>query len=355
MRIVIAEDQVLLREGLARLFTDRGHEIVATVGDAQALLTAVDHQQPDLAVVDIRMPPTYTDEGARAARTIKDSYPALGVLVLSQHIDARHAISLVSQPGFGYLLKDRVLDVTDFIDAAQRVAAGGSALDPHVIAALLAVRQNDPLSTLSDREREVLALMAEGLNNPAIARRLVVSERTVEGHVRHVLLKLNLAESDEGHRRVLAVLAPIFVSHPTDADPVRRSRSSSMPGGWPEIKACWCPNNFDLRRHPGGPRPAAPEGAHQLVFAKAAVAGCPPAGSRSVGPPPRCSAAAPQRTCKRCRGGLCCQRRAIGLLAAAGVRPSGRGRQRLEPWRSCGSHLSAWRRPAGAAVGCSDW
>jgi len=206
MRIVIAEDQVLLREGLARLFTDRGHEIAATVGDAQALLTAIDQHHPDLAVIDIRMPPTFTDEGTRAARTIKDTHPGIGLLVLSQHIDTRHAIGLVSEPGFGYLLKDRVLDVTDFLDAAQRVAAGGSALDPHVIAALLATRHDHPIATLSDREREVLALMAEGLNNPAIARRLVVSERTVEGHVRHLLTKLGLAESDDGHRRVLAVL-----------------------------------------------------------------------------------------------------------------------------------------------------
>lgn len=207
MRIVIAEDQVLLREGMARLFTDRGHDVAAAVGNAEALRSSIDRHGPDLAVVDIRMPPTFTDEGTRAARTIKDTHPDLGVLLLSQHIDTKHAVTLVSRPGFGYLLKDRVLNVEDFLAAAQRVADGGSALDPHVVGALMTARHDDPLATLSERERDVLALMAEGLNNPAIARRLVVSERTVEGHVRHLLLKLGLAESDDGHRRVLAVLA----------------------------------------------------------------------------------------------------------------------------------------------------
>lgn len=206
MRVVIAEDQMLLREGLVRLFADHGHQVVAAVGDAEALLSAVGRHGPDLAVVDIRMPPTFTDEGARAALTLKDTSPDLGVLVLSQHIDARHAITLVSRAGFGYLLKDRVLDVDDFLATARRVAGGGSALDPEVVGALIAAGRDDPLAALSDREREVLALMAEGLNNPAIARRLYVSERTVEGHVRHLLLKLGLTESDDGHRRVLAVL-----------------------------------------------------------------------------------------------------------------------------------------------------
>ncbi len=207
MRVVIAEDQVLLREGLARLFADRGHEVVAAVGDAERLRPAVDQHRPDLVVVDVRMPPTFTDEGTRAARDLKQAYPDLGVLVLSQHIDTAHAMSLVSLGGFGYLLKDRVLDVQDFLSAAQRVADGGSALDPQVVGALMTPQPNDdPLAALSDRERDVLRLMAQGLNNPAIARRLVVSERTVEGHVRHLLLKLNLAESDDGHRRVLAVL-----------------------------------------------------------------------------------------------------------------------------------------------------
>jgi DNA-binding NarL/FixJ family response regulator len=194
MRVVIAEDQMLLREGLTRLFADHGHDVVAAVGDAQALGAAVGAHSPDLAVADIRMPPTFTDEGTRAARVIKDTRPDIGVLVLSQHIDMTHAAGLVSRAGFGYLLKDRVLHVDDFMGAARRVADGGSALDPQVVAALMARADNDPLDSLSDREREVLSLMAEGLSNPAIARRLVVSERTVEGHVRHLLLKLNLAD-----------------------------------------------------------------------------------------------------------------------------------------------------------------
>jgi DNA-binding NarL/FixJ family response regulator len=207
VRVVIAEDQVLLRDGLCRLFADHGHDVRAAVGDAEALGAAVGEHVPDLAVVDIRMPPTFTDEGARAARAIKDTRPGIGVLVLSQHIDTTHAVGLVSRAGFGYLLKDRVLHVEDFMSAAQRVADGGSALDPQVVAALMARAGDDPLDALSDREREVLSLMAEGLSNPAIARRLVVSERTIEGHVRHVLLKLDLAEAEDGHRRVLAVLA----------------------------------------------------------------------------------------------------------------------------------------------------
>jgi DNA-binding NarL/FixJ family response regulator len=210
---VIAEDQVLLREGLARLFADRGHDVAAAVGDAEHLLPAVEEHRPDLVVVDVRMPPTFTDEGTRAARDLKQAHPDLGVLVLSQHIDTTHAVRLVSLGGFGYLLKDRVLDVQDFLAAAQRVADGGSALDPQVVGALMTPRpSNDPLAALSDRERDVLELMAQGLNNPAIARQLVLSERTVEGHVRHLLLKLNLAESDDGHRRVLAVLTHLRAS-----------------------------------------------------------------------------------------------------------------------------------------------
>jgi DNA-binding NarL/FixJ family response regulator len=208
VRVLIVEDQVLLREGLARLFADRGHQVVATAGDADGLSTTVAEHRPNLVVLDVRMPPTWTDEGTRAARELKDADPALGVLVLSQHVDHTHATSLMGRAGFGYLLKDRVLHVEDFLDAARRVAEGGSALDPHVVAALLTrVQADDPLASLSERERDVLGLMAQGLNNPAIARRLVVSERTVEGHVRHLLLKLGLAEPGEGHRRVQAVLA----------------------------------------------------------------------------------------------------------------------------------------------------
>lgn len=213
MRAVIAEDQVLLREGLARLFVDGGHDVVATVGDGAAAVEVVDREVPDLVVVDIRMPPTYTDEGARAARTIKDRHPGVGVLVLSQHIETTHAVDLVGRPGFGYLLKDRVLEVDEFLATAGRVAAGGSALDPTVVATLVQATSGGPLAQLSERERRVLELMAEGLTNTGIAQRLVLSERTVEAHVRHVLLKLDIPESDEGNRRVLAVLTHLRTVH----------------------------------------------------------------------------------------------------------------------------------------------
>jgi DNA-binding NarL/FixJ family response regulator len=210
MRVVIAEDQVLLREGLGRLFVDAGHEVVASLGDADGLALAVRERHPDLVVVDIRMPPTFTDEGARAARQIKQAHPDVGVLVLSQHIETTHAMSLVELGGFGYLLKDRVLAVDDFLATAQRVACGGSALDPQVVAGLLAAQaDNRPLARLTEREREVLELMAEGLTNTGIAKRLWLSERTVEAHVRHVLSKLDLPDSEDGHRRVLAVLAQL--------------------------------------------------------------------------------------------------------------------------------------------------
>jgi DNA-binding NarL/FixJ family response regulator len=212
MRIVIAEDQVLLREGLRMLFVDGGHEVVATLGDADGLLAAVATYQPDLVVADIRMPPTHTDEGARAAQTVKSAYPELGVLLLSQHIETQHVVDLVSRGGFGYLLKDRVLDVAEFLAAAERVAAGGSALDPQVVAGLVA--RHDPLGTLTERERGVLELMAEGLTNNGIAKRLYLSERTVEAHVRHLFTKLSLPESEDGHRRVLAVLAHLGAATP---------------------------------------------------------------------------------------------------------------------------------------------
>ena len=215
MRVLIVEDQALLREGLAQLFQARGHDVPAAVGDATDIMTRVEDHRPDLVLLDVRMPPTFTDEGARAARDIKLAHPEIGVLLLSQHVDSAQAADLVSLGGFGYLLKDRVLDVGDFLAAAQRVADGGSALDPQVVGTLMAARsRTDHLADLSERERQVLELMAEGLNNPAISRRLVVSERTVEGHVRQVLHKLGLAESEDGHRRVLAVLAHLR-SRPT--------------------------------------------------------------------------------------------------------------------------------------------
>ena len=205
MRVLIAEDQTLLREGLSRLFDSGGHEVVAAVDNADRLRAGVAEHAPDLAVVDIRMPPTFKDEGIRAARWIRDAHPEVGVLVLSQHVESAGAVDLVTTGGFGYLLKDRVLDVDEFLEAAQRVANGGSALDPQVVASLVG-RERDALGALTDREREVLALMAEGLTNSAIARRLVLTERTVEGHVRSVLMKLDLPEGEGAHRRVLAVI-----------------------------------------------------------------------------------------------------------------------------------------------------
>lgn len=219
MRVVIAEDQVLLREGMARLFRDGGHDVVATFGDADQLLDHLDHppdpeRTPDLAVVDIRMPPTHTTEGLEAAHTIKRQHPTVGVLVLSQHIETASIVDLVAHPGFGYLLKDRVLEVDEFLAVAERVAGGGSALDPKVVSSLVTPHRDTPLGRLSEREREVLALMAEGLTNHAIARRLVVSDRTIEAHVRHVLTKLDIPEHGETHRRVLAVLTHVRAATP---------------------------------------------------------------------------------------------------------------------------------------------
>jgi DNA-binding NarL/FixJ family response regulator len=213
VRVVIVEDQALLREGLARLFADGGHQVVGTLGTAEQLHQAVDAQRPDLVVLDIRMPPTFTDEGARAAREIRARHPQLGVLVLSQHVETAHVVTLATLGGFGYLLKARVLEVGDFLDAAERVAAGGSALDPKVVASLITPVNGGPLARLSERERDVLDLMAQGLTNAAIARRLTLSERTVEAHVRHILTKLDIAEGQDGHRRVLAVLAYLNEMH----------------------------------------------------------------------------------------------------------------------------------------------
>ena len=207
MRIVIAEDTVLLREGLAGLLEDAGNAVVARVGDAETLLAVVAEHEPDLAIVDVRMPPSYEDEGMRAAAEIRRSHPSTAVLVLSQHVETRLAVELVSSGGgFGYLLKDRVLDVREFLDAAERVRRGGSALDPEVVKQLLTPPQDD-LAHLTPREREVLGLIAEGRTNAAIARQLWVTERTVEAHVRSILDKLDITDAADGHRRVLAVLA----------------------------------------------------------------------------------------------------------------------------------------------------
>ena len=207
MRVVIAEDSVLLREGLTRLLTEAGHEVAAVAGDAEGFLRAVAEHTPDVVVVDVRMPPTFTDEGLRAALVVRDRWPKVGVLVLSQWVEERYATELISgRPhGVGYLLKDRVADVTEFLDALARVADGGSALDPEVVAQLLA-RSRHPLGELTPREREVLALMAEGRSNAAIADALVVGGGAVEKHINNIFTKLGLAPGDRDHRRVLAVL-----------------------------------------------------------------------------------------------------------------------------------------------------
>ena len=214
MRVVIAEDTVLLREGLAGLLEDAGHTVPARVGDAEALLAVVAEHEPDLAIVDVRMPPTYEDEGMRAAVEIRRSHPHIGVLVLSQHVESRFAVELVgSQGGFGYLLKDRVLDVGEFLDAAERVSRGGSALDPEVVKQLLGRPQgDDPLAELTPREGEVLALVAEGRTNASIARQLWLTEKTVETHVRSILSKLDLSQDSDTHRRVLAVVTYLRAS-----------------------------------------------------------------------------------------------------------------------------------------------
>ena len=216
MRVVIAEDSAVVRAGLAEILADRGHQVVAAVGDGEALLAAVAEHRPDVTVVDVRMPPGYTDEGLRAAIAIRRDHPQTGVLVFSQYVETRYAADLLrsapgraqrSGGGVGYLLKDRVADVGEFIEALGRVAAGGTALDPEVVSQLLAASgRADVLGGLTHREREVLALMAEGRSNGAIAVILVVSERAVEKHVSNILSKLGLAPSDADHRRVLAVL-----------------------------------------------------------------------------------------------------------------------------------------------------
>ena len=207
MRVVIAEDQALLRGGLARLFADAGHETIAAVDDADRLRAAVSEHRPDLAVVDVRMPPSFTDEGIRAARWIRDAHPEVAVLILSQHVETEGVVELVAQQGFGYLLKDRVLDIREFIDAAERVVRGGSALDPKVVATLVGSGSEPRMRELTARELEILKLMAEGLTNAGIAKRLVLTERTIESHARSVFSKLGLQGDEDGHRRVLAVLS----------------------------------------------------------------------------------------------------------------------------------------------------
>jgi DNA-binding NarL/FixJ family response regulator len=208
VRVVIAEDGVLLREGLAHLLADEGHAVVASVGDALDLVETVERERPNVCIIDVRMPPTFTDEGLRAAIEIRQRRPDTPVLVLSQYVEERYATELLSgeTSGVGYLLKQRVADVRDFLDALERVANGGTALDPEVVAQLIARARRHPHDELTPREREVLALMAEGLSNAGIAQRLVVTEGAVEKHVTSILTKLGLEPAETDHRRVLAVL-----------------------------------------------------------------------------------------------------------------------------------------------------
>jgi DNA-binding NarL/FixJ family response regulator len=210
VRVVIADDAVLLREGLVRLLVESGHDVVASVGDGPSLVAAVLEHRPDISIVDVRMPPSHTDEGLRAAVEARGKVPGTPVLVLSQYVEVSYADDLLAdgKGGIGYLLKDRVSDVSDFLDGLARVAGGGTVLDPEVVAQLFARRRRgDPLRSLTAREREVLGLMAEGRSNTAIARHLVVTEGAVEKHVRNIFTKLDLPPDDEQHRRVLAVLA----------------------------------------------------------------------------------------------------------------------------------------------------
>jgi len=210
MRVVIADDSPLLREGVAHVLTESDIEVVAQVGEPVALLRVVEELKPDLAIIDVRMPPTQTDEGARAAVEIRARDPEVGLLLLSQVIEAQYALTLLSEHphGFGYLLKDRVLAIDDFIQSVQRVAAGGTAIDPDVVSQLLGRRSAaDPVDELTPREREILALMAEGRSNHGICQKLFLSPKTVESHVHNIFGKLGITAASDDHRRVLAVLA----------------------------------------------------------------------------------------------------------------------------------------------------
>jgi DNA-binding NarL/FixJ family response regulator len=210
VRAVIADDSILLREGVARVLSDAGIEVAASVGDADALRRVVATEKPDVAIVDVRMPPTQTDEGSRAAEAIRERHPEVGILMLSQVVEAHTALRLFGErpEGFGYLLKDRVLEIDDFVEAVKRVARGGTAMDPQVVSQLVGKkRKDDPIDELSPREREVLELMAEGRSNAGICAKLFLSSKTVETHVSSIFNKLRLAPAPDDHRRVLAVLA----------------------------------------------------------------------------------------------------------------------------------------------------
>jgi DNA-binding NarL/FixJ family response regulator len=210
VRAVIADDSLLLREGVARVLADAGIEVAASVGDGDALRRVVATEKPDVAIVDVRMPPTQTDEGSRAAEAIRERHPEVGILMLSQVVEAHTALRLFGErpEGFGYLLKDRVLEIDDFVEAVKRVARGGTAMDPQVVSQLVGKRRkDDPIDELSPREREVLELMAEGRSNAGICAKLFLSSKTVETHVSSIFTKLRLAQAPDDHRRVLAVLA----------------------------------------------------------------------------------------------------------------------------------------------------
>ncbi|MDR3034076.1 MAG: response regulator transcription factor [Kitasatospora sp.] len=214
MRAVIAEDSVLLRIGIVKVLESEGYEVAAAVGDAEALLAAVEEHRPQIVVADVRMPPGFTDEGVRAALVIRQQWPDTAVVLLSQFVEDRYAADLLAKntSGVGYLLKQRVANVDEFVEALQRVAGGGTALDPEVVAQLLLRRDRDPLHRLTPRERDVLALMAEGRSNTAIAESLVVSDSAVSKHINSILTKLDLPPAEDTHRRVLAVLRFLEVS-----------------------------------------------------------------------------------------------------------------------------------------------
>ena len=233
-RVVIAEDSVLLLAGLTKLLESAGFEVAATTADATGLLAAVEREQPDVVIADVRMPPTHTDEGIRAALVIRSQWPDIAVLVLSQYVEERYADYLLSENthGVGYLLKDRVADVAEFLDALRRVAAGGTALDPEVVAQLLVRRGGDPLDDLTERERDVLALMAEGRSNAEIAAALVITESAVSKHINSIFAKLGLYPGDAGHRRVLAVLRYLGVDPALCGGAFAgRLREGRLPGG----------------------------------------------------------------------------------------------------------------------------
>jgi DNA-binding NarL/FixJ family response regulator len=222
MRVIVVEDQTLLREGLAGLIRTAGHDVVALFGDCAGIEDAVREHLPDVVILDVRLPPTFTDEGTRTAAALKSIWPELGVLLLSQHIETAHSMQLAGLGGFGYLLKDRVLDVSEFLGTVARVADGGSALDPQVVAALLNRNASQGgLARLTERENEVLRLMAQGMTNTGIAKRLVLSERTVEAHVRRLLLKLDITDSEDANRRVLAVLLHLGVRTAATGNEIR--------------------------------------------------------------------------------------------------------------------------------------